>query len=206
MRPKLFPPEVHDFFKANNHGRTAAEMTELLNSTFGTGYTVEQIKNYRSRQHWDSGLTGRFEKGNVPFNKGLKGVSYPGMEATQFKKGHPPHNHRPVGSTRVDCDGYIWQKVEEPNKWRPLHVLNWEAVHGPVPKGHIVVFKDRNQSNCEVENLLLITKAEHAIMCKRGLYTTMPEATEAGQLIARLALAKSKAKKQTRKSRKKVTV
>lgn len=172
MRPKLFPPEVHDFFKANNHGRTAAEMTELLNSTFGTSYTVEQIKAYRARQHWDSGLTGRFEKGNIPFNKGLKGVSYPGMEATQFKKGRTPHNHRPVGSTRVDCDGYIWQKVEEPNKWRPLHVLNWEAVH--------------------------------AIMCKRGLYTTMPEATEAGQLIARLALAKSKAKKQTRKSRKRV--
>lgn len=185
MSSRLFAPEVLDFFKANNYGRSAQEMTELLNSTFGTSYTVEQIKSCRSRNHWDSGLTGYFEKGHTPYNKGMKRPSFPGMEATQFKKGHLPHNHRPVDSIRVERDGYLSKKVAEPNKWKMLHILNWEAVHGPIPPGHVVIFKDRDLTNCEVDNLLLVSRGELAIMNKRGLCTENPEATEAGLTLAK---------------------
>jgi hypothetical protein len=43
-----------------------------------------------------------------------------------------------------------------------LHVYNWEHAHGPVPKGHIVVFKNKHdRTDCSIEKLELITLVEH---------------------------------------------
>ncbi|HEU4708777.1 MAG TPA: hypothetical protein VFS17_05645, partial [Methylophilaceae bacterium] len=82
----------------------------------------------------------RFPKGHVPANKGKKGISYPGMEATQFKPGHKPGNYRPVGSTRIcSKDGYVLIKIEEGMfKWKALHRIVWERMNGAVPPGHVV--------------------------------------------------------------------
>lgn len=194
-----FPLEVRDFIAKHNKGRSAKELTESINSNFKTFYTVEQIKSYRSRNHLNSGLTGRFERGHLPHNKGKHTGSYPGMEATQFKKGHTPKNHRPVGSERATRDGYLERKVAEPNVWRCVHVLNWEAVNGPVPPGCTLIFKDRDRTNCDLSNLLLVTRAELARLNQKGLISTNPECTEVGLYIARLIQAKSKRKKEKRR-------
>lgn len=194
--PSKFSPAVRAFIEQNNKGRTAAELTDLVNAAFGTIYTVAQIKSYRSRNHLRSGLTGYFEKGHTPYNKGKKRGSYPGMEVTQYKKGNVPHNHRPVGSERITRDGYRERKIAEPNTWRSVHVLNWEAVHGPVPKGSVVIFKDRDLTNCDVSNLLLVTRAELVRMNQRRLISTSPELTETGQNIARLILTTAKRKRE----------
>lgn len=196
-----FPPDVRVFIAEHNKGKTAAEMTELVNATFHAFYTVEQIKNYRSRNHLDSGLTGRFEKGHTPHNKGKHTGSYPGMVATQYKEGHVPYNHRPVGSERVTRDGYLERKIAEPNVWRAVHVLNWEAVNGSVPKGSALLFKNGDKTNPDVSNLLLVTRAELARMNQKRLISTDPEQTEVGQNIARLILATAKRKKERRKRR-----
>lgn len=199
---RLFPPDVLAFFEAHNYGRTAQEMTALLNATFGTSYTTEQIKACRARHHWDSGLTGRFEKGFTPHNKGKKGVSYPGTEPTQFKPGHLPHNHRPVGSLRIDKkDGFTYKKIAEPNKWKMLHVINWEAVHGPVPPGHALIFKDRDRTNCDPDNLILVTRGELAVLNKRGLLSDNPETTETAVALVRLIRAKAMKKKEGKKGK-----
>ena len=84
---KLFPQAVRDYILANYKGTGHRAMTDLLNAEFGTNYTVVQIKAFYGRNKLDSGLTGRFEKGRVPPNKGKKGVCAPGCERTQFKKG-----------------------------------------------------------------------------------------------------------------------
>lgn len=194
-----FPPAVRAFIAGHNKGRSAAELTELVNATFGTSYTREQIKGYRSRNHLDSGLRGYFEKGHTPHNKGKHTGSYPGMVATQFKKGHEPHNHRPVGSERTNRDGYLERKIAEPKTWRAVHVINWEEAHGPVPKGHVVIFKDGDRMNCDVSNLLLVSRAELARMNQKGLISADPEQTETGQNIARLILATAKRKKERKR-------
>ena len=198
MRPSKFSPDVRAFIEDHNKGRTAAELTDLVNATFGESYTVQQIKSYRSRYHLISGLTGKKKKGHTPYNKGKKRGSYPGMEVTQYKKGNVPHNHRPVGSERITRDGYRERKIAEPKTWRSVHVLNWEAVHGPVPKGSVVIFKDRDLTNCDVSNLMLVTRAELVGMNQRGLISTSPELTETGQNIARLILTAAKQKKKRR--------
>lgn len=193
-----YPPEVRDFIAEHNRGKSAKELTALVNKTFGMSYTSEQIKGYRARHHLISGLTGCFVKGRTPHNKG-KHVSYPGMRPTQFKKGHKPQNHRPVGSERVNADGYRERKVAEPNVWRAVHLLAWEAVNGPVPKGHVVIFKDSDRLNCDISNLLLVSRAELARMNQRHLISTDPNLTEVGQNIARLISATTKKKKQRKR-------
>lgn len=43
-----------------------------------------------------------------------------------------------------------------------LHVYVWEYYNGEIPKGYHVHHKDADKSNNEIENLMLISAAEHA--------------------------------------------
>jgi len=82
--------------------------------------------------------------------------------ATQFKSGDMPHNHRPVGSIRIDNkDGYVKMKIAEPKEWQLLHRYIWEKANGPLPKDKIVVFKDGNRYNIKLDNLELMTREEN---------------------------------------------
>lgn len=118
------------------------------------------------------GLSGRYPKGHVPSNKGLRrpGWHRGRMKQTQFKKGErsgmAARHHMPIGATRL-IEGYIALKVADvPNvhytvNWKLLHVLNWERANGrPLPAGHCLWFRDGNRQNPDVENLELITRAE----------------------------------------------
>ena len=69
---KLTTPEMDEYIKSINFMRTAKEVATMVNEKFGTNFTYEQIKRYRGRNHLNSGLTGRFEKGHIPDNKGKK--------------------------------------------------------------------------------------------------------------------------------------
>lgn len=101
-----------------------------------------------------------FKKGITPANKGVRGRKgwAPGrMKETQFTKGKTPHTWMPVGSTRL-IDGYEYTKVTDHRNvpytvnWKPTHWLRWEAVHGPVPKGHALKCLDGNRLNTEASN------------------------------------------------------
>ena len=95
-----------------------------------------------------------FKKGIVPANKGLKrepGWSPCNMASTQFKPGNAPHTTLPLGSHRVNPDGYLEVKLTElpgpyTMRWKPVHRLVWEAANGPIPQGHVVAFKPGRRS------------------------------------------------------------
>jgi hypothetical protein len=99
-----------------------------------------------NREHCrDNGKRSRFQPGLVPWNKGAKGLRI-GGESTQFKPGSQPFNTQPVGSHRVTKDGSLQRKVgtaagSNSKRWRGVHELVWVELNGPVPSGHIVVFK-----------------------------------------------------------------
>ncbi len=194
---KLFPEKIKKFISKNFVGTGHKAMAEQINKKFGTEYTAEQIKGYYARFKLDSGLTGYFSKGHVPFNKGRKGVD--GWEPTQFKKGQVPVNYRPVGSERVNVDGYVEIKVADPRKWRLKHQVIWEAANGPIPKGHAVIFGDGNSLNLDIENLILVTRGQLAILNRRKLIQKDAEMTKTAVIIAdiysKMSERKNKAKK-----------
>jgi hypothetical protein len=95
----------------------------------------------------------RFRPGHTTWNKGTKGLVgvQEACRATQFKPGRPAceaRNYRSIGSVRINGDGYLERKItDDPQiaparRWVAVHRLVWEAAHGPMPEGHVVVFRE----------------------------------------------------------------
>ena len=118
----------------------------------------------------------RFRKGSIPPNKGkrMSPELYAKIAPTMFKKGHTPGNHKPVGSERVNVDGYIERKVAEPNKWECKHRIIWKQAHGDIPKGYNVQFKDGNRLNISLDNLYLISR-QRQLKEKNSLMARYPK-------------------------------
>lgn len=201
---KVFPKKVCEYIQANYIGVGPTEMTKRLNEHFSANYRASQLKGYYANHDLNSGITGYFPKGHVPQNKGKKGSCPAGCEKGWFKIGAMPSAHKPVGTEVFrPSDGYWWVKVAEPNKWREKHVLVWEEANGKRPAGHNIIFLDGDRNNLALENLRLVTKAEHAVMSHEGYRSSNAAFTETGILLARVKMAKTAARKKTRRVRRK---
>jgi hypothetical protein len=110
----------------------------------------------------------RFRKGQTPWNKGKHYVAGGRSADTRFTKGNQSGRARqlyqPIGSERLSKDGYLQRKINDDmplqRRWRGVHIINWEAINGPLPHGHALIFKDGNKQNTDPENLELVTRAE----------------------------------------------
>lgn len=176
-------------------GHSYREIQKAFTEKFGWEISLSQINSYIGNHHLNTGRTGRFQKGQEPPNKGKKGVCAAGCEKTWFKKGHTPINYRPVGSERTNVDGYIEIKVADPNKWKPKHRVVWESVNGKIPKGCVIIFKDNDKTNTNIDNLMLIKRATNAVLNRTGLCRYSGEFKETALCIAELKVSASKAKK-----------
>jgi hypothetical protein len=176
---RVFTPEQILFIRENYAGRSLAGLAEVFHLAFGPDISVGQLRSCVHNRGITSGLTGCFEKGNVSWNLGRKG--YMGANRTSFRKGNSPANRQPLGTERVDSkDGFILVKIAERNpytgaatRYKHKHVHVWETLNGPVPKGHVVSFRDGIKANCEPDNLMLLTRAELLVLNQHG-YKDLP--------------------------------
>ncbi|WP_445979106.1 HNH endonuclease [Stenotrophomonas muris] len=146
-------------------------------------------------------IASRIKPGATPANKGLRRPGwYAGrMRETQFKKGRPAseaRNYVPIGTEKVDPKRKVLMRkvTDDPalfpvNRWRPVHVLVWEVANGPVPEGHIVVFrpglKTLVAAEITADRLEAVTLAENM---RRNSYHNRfpPELKELVHLKARI--------------------
>lgn len=178
-RYRLFTQKQARFVRKNYLRLTIPELTSEFNRRYGTEMTVQQIRSFTRNHSIRSGRTGCFEKGHKSWNKGTKGLT--GANSGSFKPGNKPASLRPVGAERIDSkDGYILIKVAQPDpytgfqtRFRQKHVIIWEQEHGPVPAGMIVAFVDGNKANCDINNLMLISRAE-LLLLNINNYTGAP--------------------------------
>ena len=126
----------------------------------------------------------RFKQGQKSWNKGTHFTAGGRSAETRFKPNQKPHNTVPVGTTVMATIGYLKTKVAEPNCWKFTHHIAWEAVNGPIKKGMMLVFKDGDVMNCEVQNLELITKQEH--LARHTIHNYPPELREVINLTGAL--------------------
>lgn len=194
-----YTPEERQFFIEYVPGHSHKEIQEAFIARFGWEITVQQVKGYIANHKLNTGRTGHFVKGQVSHNKGMKGVCFPGSEKGWFKKGHIPKNYKPVGSERINADGYAEVKIVDPNKWRLKHLVIWEQKNGPVPKGSCIIFLDGNKQNLDIGNLKLIRRKELVRMNQNGLFSQFPELTEAGVHTAELMSALGEYKKKKKR-------
>ncbi len=187
-----YTDEEHTFLRSFIPGHTYKEIVEEYNKHFEEPITTSRVKGYMANHKINNGLTGRFKKGQIPHNKGQKGVCAKGCEKTWFKKGNLPAGTKPIGYERITRDGYVEVKIamrpsrkDRNDNFILKHRLVWEQAYGPIPKGYIVTFKDGNKRNVDINNLALISLAENVTMVRRNLRSYEPELTETGILVAR---------------------
>ena len=207
---KYYPQGMYEFIRDNSWGVSSKEMAEMVNERFGTDFTPTGMKQFRQRHGIKSGCTGWYQKGHPPGNKGKKLEEYitdperaadirARISATQFKKGQRPMNELPVGAVVVSSDGYKLRKRsmegELWDRWELLHRAVWEEHNGPIPEGMIISFRDSNKLNCDISNLMMVTKAENAALTKKGFRSGDPELTDAGLALIRLQNAAKNIKK-----------
>lgn len=192
-----YTDEMKQFILDNYKGRYNQELADLFNQKFNTNITSRTIKSYKANNKLNSGLTGKFRKGQTPHNKGKKMPKevYEKVKHTMFAKGNVPPNHRPVGSERISKDGYIEVKVAEPNKWRLKQRVVYEEAKGKIPEGCTIIFLDGNKRNFDIDNLRCITRSELLYLNCNGLNNSN-EITETGILMARLDRTKNKKKQE----------
>lgn len=178
--------EQKDFLRKYYPVYIQPDLLKLFNRHFDLNVSWSQLKNCLKKNEIKSGRTGRFEKGSIPVNKGTKGLTT--ANKTSFKKGQRPKNYKPVGYERIDRDGYVLVKVSDTGewhqRWRHKHKVIWEAAHGPIPKGHALIFLDRDKLNVSLDNLQLITQSLLARMNQNKLFYSDPELTKIGVTIA----------------------
>ncbi len=195
---RLMKPKEEQFIFDNHKGTGHQAMADMVNATFGTSYTKEQIKSFYARNKLDSGLTGRFKKGHEPWNKGRQ-KDWKGGEDTQFKKGNKPHNWVPIGSERITKDGYVQIKIQDgqlQKNWRGKHILIWEKINGPLPKGHAIIFGDGDKRNFEIDNLICVSRSQLARLNQNGLIQNDAELTKMGIVVADVITKISERRKQ----------
>ncbi|WP_120510931.1 HNH endonuclease signature motif containing protein [Photobacterium salinisoli] len=171
------------------------ELTDMFNQEFGTALSRPAISAYCKRYGFLTGRTGCFEKGAKPWNTGTKGAVKPNSGC--FKPGVKPKNFKPVGHERIcSKDGYVLIKTDQVNpytgastSYRFKHLVVWEQAHGPVPKGHILRFKDGDKTNCELSNLECVSQAVNLRMNQNEVAKLPAELMETGRLISKLEVA-----------------
>ena len=193
MGRKLFrAKEPYEFILENYVGIGPSAMAVMIREKFGESVSAEQMKGFYARNRLNSGITG-FQKGHEPWNKGMMGWTAPGAEKSWFKKGSLPVNTTlPVGSEVIYKGGYLYVKVAMPNVWISKHQLIWEKINGPVPAGHVIVFKDRDIRNFDPENLMLISRAELAVMNHELKWSDNPDINTTKKHIATLKTTTAK--------------
>lgn len=168
-------------------GRPHHEIVRMVNERFGTDLTMRQIGAFIKNNHLSTGLTGRYEKGHVPANKGTKGVMH--GSSTSYATGNVPANRVPIGTELLRADGYVYIKITDGHKkanWRQKHIVLWEEANGPIPRGSVLMFANRDTGDVRLGNLLLAERADLAVMNHSGLMGCDLESTRAGILTSKL--------------------
>lgn len=157
----------------------------------------------------------QFRKNMTPWNKGKKcrpgrGANHPNARRTQFKAGcmcgAAQHNYQLIGTERISKEGYLERKVTDAGdtnaarqrRWVAVHRLVWIEAHGPIPEGHLVVFKPgcRTTKTSEItaEKLELIDRVEN--LRRNSRHTRYPP--EVNQLMQLKGALKRKIKNRSK--------
>lgn len=163
----IWGPDKIAWLRDHRASGPIGEITQRLNATFGLDATPEKVSAACKRHGIPAGSNGRYAKANRPWNQGLKGYAAGGASiATRFRRGNRPHTEVAVGSYKEDKDGYWYLKVSDDQppaqsrrNWVAVHRLTWIGVHGPVPRGHVVVLLDGDPDNClDPSNVAAVTR------------------------------------------------
>lgn len=203
-----YPKGMYEFIRDNSQGVSSTNMADMVNERFGTDFNKSRMKEFRRKYGIKSGVTGWFKKGATPYTKGKTleeickndPVKLAKIRATQFREGNRPVNELPVGSITVAGNGYKVRKIamdgSQWERWEFIHRAVWVEHNGPIPEGYVLAFKDGDRMNCELDNLMLVSRSEQLTMSRRGYWFEDPDLTETAINLVRLQEVTTKKRKE----------
>lgn len=192
MSRKYLTTEQIQFLSDNVTLYSGKALTAAFNARFGTDKKYHQIKNALYRNKLRSGrIGGQFHVGMTPWNEGTRGVMK--RNSGTFEPGHVSANTKPVGYERLNKDGFVEIKINQPNpytkattRFRHKHVYLWEQANGPVPTNHVIMFKDGNKRNFDMENLICVNRAVSLWLNRNNYYQLPVEVRDSAIALAKL--------------------
>lgn len=187
-----YSEDLKSFIRANYKGIGNVELSNMIEKEFNIKIPAKRLASWKKNNGLRSGLTGRFEKGHKPFNKGLKQSEYLTPEqiertkGTRYKKGNIPPNQMKVGTELLKADGYVYIKIADPNVWKQKHHIIWEKHHDKIKDDEYVTFLDGDRQNFDLDNLILINRKENLYLNNKGLRHENKDITKANILVTRL--------------------
>jgi hypothetical protein len=137
------------------------ELARMFNTTVSSIKNRSKLLNIYKSEAFMKEHSGKFKKGMHTWNKGVKG--YMGANSGSFKKGNQPSNTKHDNAISIRNDGgrkYKFIRISK-SVWKPLHVYKYEKKYGPIPEGHILIFKNRDTLDCSLSNIRLISREQH---------------------------------------------
>lgn len=182
--------EIVEYVRGIYPHYTNKEIAQMLNERYGIIVRPQSLRNLHQKHKFDDKLVnvGCFENGHDTWNKGkpMSDEVKEKIKHTWFKKGNVPANTRPIGSTRVDKDGYVVKKVSK-KQWKLYQRCVYEQAHGiKLDKDDMVLFADGNTRDFDVENLVRVTREELLYLNQEGLISSDQDITKAGVGVAKL--------------------
>lgn len=171
----------YQFIKNNIKGTSYKELHKMFKDEFNVDVTFKKFQTYVSRKKLTNDIDTTFNKGATPWNKGKKGLWFKGAENTWFKKGQKPINKRSIGSIYKPSkeNRQILIKVDDTGvrkkDWIPLSHAVYTKYYGEIPKGHVVIHKNKNNRDFTPDNLQVISRGNLAKVNNRGMYDDEPE-------------------------------
>ena len=168
------------------------EISKMVKEKFGFEISTRNLQNVRNKYKIPKKVipnSGCYRKGDEPWNKGkvMSDEVKEKVKGTWFKKGQIPKNHKPVGSTRIDKDGYKLIKIAEPNKWALYHRNLYEKAHGEkLKKNEAVIFADGDKTNFDIDNLVKVSRANLLYINKNKLIFENSELTKSGVNVSKI--------------------
>jgi hypothetical protein len=208
------------------HEQTSIVSAALGRDTHGVYRKANQLGILKTEAYLESPAAGRtrpsngshpnsvkhrFQKGQTSHNKGLRrpGWHRGRMKETQFRKGQlsgqAAYNYVPIGTLRVNADGYLDKKVTDDasivsaRRWVGVHRLVWEEAHGPIPDGYVVVFQPGRRTIdpnlITLDALELVSRVE---LMRRNTVHNLPK--ELAELVQLRGALMRKINRRTRES------
>ena len=202
--PAAWTPDLVDWLRRERPTGTLQQITDRLNARFGTRFSTHAVNGACTRLSIRSERDTRFKPGARPWNHKQRIKQQPGSMRTQFQPG-TRICRVPIGSYRQDPKGYWKLKVSDTapagysrRDWRYVHHLTYIAHHGPIPRGHIVIFLDGDNTNClDPDNLICIDRHTHAMTNQMSEPSDAPEIRRLVIHTAKVRAALAKAKRRS---------
>lgn len=154
-----------DYLRKNYPHTSASDIAKKLHRTKKSIHQKALALNVKAetREVIAKPNSNSYRKGNRPWNLGVKG--YMSGNKTSYKKGNKPHNTRSLGEIWIRADkdkDYKYIKTEKGVELLSHYI--WKKHNGEIPAKHIIRFKDGDSMNCDIDNLMCISRAENARM------------------------------------------